>query len=99
MPTTLNGHHVEQETLNRWNADHRKYPPWQYEEQFLVQWPDRSIYNSTAPTDQREQLQGLRPGFTADLADGKTHQLREVALGNAWHLPTAIWILFLLLLG
>eukprot|EP00439_Symbiodinium_sp_Y106_P020888 s2652_g2.t1 len=96
MPSTINGYHVTPETLHRWNADQRRYPPWQYEDQFLVQWPDGS--HSTAPADLREQLQGLRPGFTTDLSDGQTHP-REVALGNAWHLPTAMWILFLLLLG
>ena len=35
-------------------------------------------------------------GYTEKLA-GDTQ--RDVALGNAWHLPTAIWILFLVLLG
>ena len=96
MPSTVDGEHVTQETLQRWNADRRRYPPWQYEEQFVVQWPDGSL--STSPVELCEQLQGLRPGFTTDLSDGQT-QPREVALGNAWHLPTAMWILFLLLLG
>ncbi|OLP93918.1 hypothetical protein AK812_SmicGene24117 [Symbiodinium microadriaticum] len=81
-------------TTHRWQDDHHRYPPWQYEEQFLVQWPDGT--SSTAPTELREQLQGLPVGYTEKLA-GDTQ--RDVALGNAWHLPTAIWILFLVLLG
>ena len=80
MPSTVDGDHVTQETLQRLNVDHRRYPPWQYEAQFLVQWPDGSL--STSPVELREQLQGLRPGFTTNLSDGQTHP-REVALGNA----------------
>ncbi|OLP97327.1 hypothetical protein AK812_SmicGene20369 [Symbiodinium microadriaticum] len=83
-------------TTQRWQDDHHRYPPWQYEEQFLVQWPDGT--SSTAPTELREQLQGLPVGYTEKLAGGDNTQ-RDVALGNAWHLPTAIWIIFLVLLG
>ena len=87
---------VSPSTTQRWQDDHHRYPPWQYEEHFLTQWPDGSF--STAPTELREQLQGLQSGYTEKLAGGD-HTQREVALGNAWHLPTAVWILFLVLLG
>ena len=80
------------EAWHRWEQDHRRYPPWQYG----VTLPDGSM--STAPVGLREQLQGLPLHYTATLDSGHETR-RSVALGNAWHLPTAIWILFLLLLG
>ena len=86
---------VSPSTTQRWQDDHHRYPPWQYEEHFLTQWPDGSF---SKPTELREQLQGLQSGYTERLAGGD-HTQREVALGNAWHLPTAIWILFLVLIG
>ena len=96
MPQTNRSRPVSPSTTQRWQDDHHRYPPWQYEEQFLTQWPDGSF--STAPTELREQLQGLQMGYTERLAGGDYTQ-RDVALGNAWHLPTAVWILFLVLLG
>ena len=96
MPQTNRSRPVSPSTTRRWQEDNHRYPPWQYEGHFLTQWPDGSF--STAPTELREQLQGLQIGYTEKLAGGDCTQ-RDVALGNAWHLPTAIWILFLLLLG
>ena len=96
MPQTNRSRPASPSTTQRWQDDHHRYPPWQYEEQFLTQWPDGSF--STAPTELREQLQGLQVGYTEGLAGGDQTQ-RDVALGNAWHLPTAVWILFLVLLG
>ena len=87
---------LSEETTKRWEDDHQRYPPWQYEDQFLVHWSDGT--SSTAPTQLREQLQGLPPGYTEDLGHNNQTK-RDIALGNAWHLPTAIWILFLILLG
>eukprot|EP00439_Symbiodinium_sp_Y106_P033998 s1782_g4.t1 len=84
------------EAWHRWEQDRRRCPPWQYESQFLVTLPDGSMF--TAPVGLREQLQGLPLNYTATLDAGNDNR-RSVALGNAWHLPTAIWILFLLLLG
>ena len=96
MPQTNRSRPASPSTTKRWQDDHHRYPPWQYEAQFLTQWPDGSF--STAPTELREQLQGLPLGYTEELAGGDQTQ-RDVALGNAWHLPTAVWILFLVLLG
>lgn len=61
-----------------------------------MQWPDGAA--SAASTALREQLQGLTPGYAESLASGAESR-RDIALGYAWHLPTAIWIVFLLLLG
>ena len=96
MLPTNRSRQLSPSTTQRWQDDHQRYPPWQYEEQFLVQWPDGT--SSTAPSELREQLQGLPVGYTEKLAEGD-HTQRDVALGNAWHLPTAIWIVFLVLLG
>ena len=96
MPQTNRSRPASPSTTQRWQDDHHRYPPWQYEEQFLTQWPDGSF--TTAPTELREQLQGLQMGYTENLAGGDYTQ-RDVALGNAWHLPTAIWIIFLVLLS
>ena len=96
MPQTNRSRPSSPSTTKRWQDDHQRYPPWQYEEQFLTQWPDGSF--STAPTELREQLQGLPVSYTEALAGGDQTQ-RDVALGNAWHLPTTVWILFLVLLG
>ncbi|CAE7939434.1 unnamed protein product [Symbiodinium sp. KB8] len=53
---------------------------------------------STAPTVVGEQLQGLPPSYTEDLANGDETR-RNIALGNAWRLPTAVWIIFLVLVA
>ena len=95
MPQTNRSRPASPSTTQRWQDDHQRYPPWQYEEQFLTQWPDGSF--TTAPTELREQLQGLQMGYTEKLAGGDSTQ-RDVALGNAWHLPTAVWIIFLVLI-
>ena len=68
MPPTNRSRPVSPSTTQRWQEDHHRYPPWQYEEQFLTQWPDGSF--STAPTELREQLQGLEMGYTERLAGG-----------------------------
>ncbi|CAE7242575.1 unnamed protein product, partial [Symbiodinium sp. KB8] len=67
-----------------------------------IDWPDvedalcpsRIVRDPYLPRPRR----GLQSGYTERLAGGD-HTQREVALGNAWHLPTAIWILFLVLIG
>ena len=96
QPRQIGSGTTSPEAWNRWEQDHRRYPPWQYESQFLVTLPDGSM--STAPAGLREQLQGLPLHYTSTLDSGDETK-RSVALGNAWHLPTAIWMLFLPLLG
>ena len=92
QPRQIGSGTTSPEAWNRWEQDHRRYPPWQYESQFLVTLPDGSM--STAPAGLREQLQGLPLHYTSTLDSGDETK-RSVALGNAWHLPTAIWMLFL----
>ena len=80
MPPTNRFRQPSPSTKQRGQADNQRYPPWQYEEQFLVHWPDGT--SSTAPTTLREQLQGLPPDYTARLANGDDTK-RDIALGNA----------------
>ena len=74
VPQTNRSRPVSPATTQRWQDDHHRYPPWQYEEHFLTQWPDGSF--STAPTELREQLQGLQIGYTERLAGG-SHATRR----------------------
>ncbi|CAE7250058.1 unnamed protein product, partial [Symbiodinium sp. CCMP2456] len=56
----------------------------------------RQITNDTHRGSMRTNFWYI--GYTESLASGDETK-RDIALGNAWHLPTAIWLLFLVLLG
>ena len=87
---------VDQATWDRWQTNHRQFPPWQYKPQYLTRYKDNE-WTTISPI-QRERLMGLPDDFTQNSKCPNSDRQRKTVLGNAWHLPTAIWLLFLLLL-
>ena len=87
---------VDQATWDRWQANNKQFPPWQYKPQYLTRHKD-SEWTTISPL-QRERLMGLPDNFTQNNKSPYSDGQRNTLLGNAWHLPTAIWLLFLLLL-
>ena len=87
------------EAMARWEQDNKRFPPWQYESDFLVQYPDETL--SVAPAELRERLMGYSGKYTEPIQEllEPTEYHRNRALANTWHLPTAVWIIFLVLLG
>ena len=85
------------DTVARWQTDHRRFGPWQYQSKYLV----TSCQGTTglAPATMREQMMGFSGSRTANMTHDHTEYHRSKALGNTWHIPTATWLLFLLLLN
>ena len=69
---------------------------WQYKPQYLTRYKDNE-WTTLSPI-QRERLMRLPDDFTQNNRCPNSDRQRNTVLGNAWHLPTAIWLLFLLLL-
>ncbi|CAE7242237.1 unnamed protein product [Symbiodinium pilosum] len=46
----------------------------------------------------REQLMGFNGQHTANMTPDKTEYHRNKALGNTWHIPSAIWLLLLMVM-
>ena len=87
---------VDQATWDRWQTNHKQFPPWQYKPQYLTRYKDNE-WTTLSPI-QRERLMGLPDDFTQNSRCPNSDRQRNTVLDNAWHLPTAIWLLFLLLL-
>ena len=92
-PNTRN---VDQATWERWEANNKQFPPWQYQPQFLTRQQDGE-WTTISPI-QRERLMGFPDNFTQNDRNPIPDRQRNIMIGNAWHLPTVIWIMFLLLL-
>lgn len=93
----------------RWQEDSYRFPPYTYDERFMITTPRGQLRRLTA--DEREVLMGYPPGYTTSLAKkmeppvGKTavmalEDLRCRALGNSFHtgavavlLDHALWSL------
>ena len=86
---------VDNETWTRWEQHHRQFPPWQYRPEYLTKH-HTGEWQPVTPL-QRERMMGFPDNYTNQPpADDRT---RNRMLGNTWHLPTAIWLLFLILLS
>ena len=85
------------DTMARWQADHRRLAPWQYQTKYLV----TSCQGTTglAPATMREQMMGFSGSHTTNMTNDPTEYHRNKALGNTSHFPTATWLLFVLLLN
>ena len=81
------------DTWQRWQADHRQFAPWQYQPKYLVRKHGHDW--QVATPEHREAMMGFPRGWTGP---HNTDRTRNTMLGNSWHVPTAMWILFLLLL-
>ena len=80
----------------RWEQGHKQFPPWQYRPQFLTR-EHEGEWQPITPI-QRERLMGFPDSYTQPTPDKPfSDRQRNSMLGNAWRLPTAIWLFFLLL--
>ena len=84
------------DTIQRWQADHRRFAPWQYQKKYLV--TDTDEHQHLAPAQMREQTMGFDGQHTANMTPDETEYRRNKALGNTWHVPSAIWLLLLLVM-
>ena len=87
--------HVDNETWQRWEDNNKQFPPWQYRPEYLTRYKDGQ-WQTVTPL-HRERMMGFPDNYTnTPPADDRT---RNSMLGNTWHVPTAIWLLFLMLLS
>ena len=84
------------DTVQRWQADNRRFAPWQYQKKYLV--TDTNERQHLAPAQMREQMMGFDGQHTANMTPDETEYRRNKALGNTWHVPSAIWLLLLLVM-
>ena len=88
---------VDQATWARWEQGQKQFPPWQYRPQYLTR-EHQADWQPITPL-QRERLMGFPDNYTQPTPEQPfDDRQRNTMLGNAWHLPTAIWLLFLLLI-
>ena len=88
-------HQVSAEAANRFEIDHRRFPPGAYEEHSLVWRQDE--WRTPSP-DERSQVMGIPPAATEAVQGSEVHRTmtRNSMLGNGFHLPS-ILALFMLL--
>ena len=87
--------HVDNETWQRWEDNNKQFPPWQYRPEYLTRYKDGQ-WQTVTPL-HRERMMGFPDNYTnTPPADDRT---RNSMLGNTWHVPTAIWLSFLMLLS
>ena len=87
--------HVDNDTWQRWEDNNKQFPPWQYRPEYLTRYKD-GHWQTVTPL-QRERMMGFPDNYTnTPPTDDRT---RNCMLGNTWHVPTAIWLLFLMLLS
>ncbi len=75
----------------------RGRPPPKYLPQYLTRHQD-GPWQPITPL-QRERLMGFPDHYTQPPNSQITDRSRNTMLGNTWHLPTAIWMLFLLFIS
>ena len=87
---------ADQATWERWQTDNRQFPPWQYQPQYLT----RQYQHEWQPITplQRERLMALPDNYTKITDQHPSTRTRNTMLGNAWHFPSGLWLLFLILL-
>ena len=88
-------HHTAEDanTMQLWQADNRRFAPWQYQDKYLVAKPDGS--RTLAPARMREQMMGFSGHHSSNMTHDPTEYHRNKSLRNPWHVPTATWLLFL----
>ena len=89
--------HVDTSTWQRWEEHGRQFAPWQYMPQYLTRH-QHGPWQPITPL-QRERLMGFPDHYTQPPHTNITDRSRNTMLGNSWRAPTAIWMLFLLLIS
>ena len=79
-----------------WQADSRRLGSWQCQIKCLV--TSSSGEQSLAPAQMREQMMGFSVQHTSAVTYDHAEYQRNKAMGNAWHVPTATWLILLILL-
>jgi len=86
---------VDDDTWQRWESNHKQFPPWQYRQEYLTKHKD-GTWQPVTPL-QRERMMGFPDDYTnTPRGDDRT---RNSMLGNTWHFLTVVWLLFLILLS
>ena len=94
---------ASQEALSRWQQDSYRFPPYVYEEKFLLTGEDGTLRK--IPADSKELLMGFKRNHTKKL-DRELYEKtpwqqsedeRQSALGNSFHTSTVALILGTLL--
>ena len=83
-------------TWERWQTNNRQFPPWQYQPQFLTR-PHEGEWQPITPL-QRERLMALPDNYTQITPQHPSTRSRNTMLGNAWHFPSALWLITILLI-
>ena len=65
------------DTIHRWQADHQRFAPWQYQHKYLVS--DADGHKHLAPANMREQMMGFDGQHTANMTPDKTEYRRNKA--------------------
>ena len=86
---------ADESTWDRWQQDNRQFPPWQYQPQFLTR-PHGGDWQPITPL-QRERITALPDHYTYITDQHPSTRSRNTMLGNAWHFPSALWLITILL--
>ena len=87
---------ADNSTWDRWQQDNRQFPPWQYQPQFLTR-KHEGDWQPITPL-QRERIMALPDHYTFITEQHPSTRSRNTMLGNAWHFPSALWLIALLLI-
>ena len=87
---------ADNSTWDRWQQDNRQFPPWQYQPQFLTR-KHEGDWQPITPL-QRERIMALPDHYTSITEQHPSTRSRNTMLGNAWHFPSALWLITLLLI-
>ena len=91
--------HSSREALERWKEDKYRFPPYTYEEKFLLLGKDGARHK--LPADSRELLMGYPKGHTKKLdrelflkkSQSEAEDARQAAIGNSFHTGTVATLL------
>ncbi|CAJ1461453.1 unnamed protein product [Effrenium voratum] len=84
----------DQETVGRWKDDLMKYPPYTYQQQYLMECKGEADKKRVASVTERERLMGYPAGYTLALhkkdptnteEEFRQQVAREAAIGNSFH--------------
>ena len=90
-PKKLKGK-MDPECRSRWLNDGRRFAPWHYDKNSMLQKEGEMIIPWA---DHKDQLHGFVKGYTG--VTGASEHDRHRLLGNSWHLQVARFVLMILL--
>eukprot|EP00435_Cladocopium_sp_Y103_P058318 s757_g20.t1 len=90
-------HQCTEEEKNRWIEDQHRFPPYQYQEKFLL--CSRAGEKRLPNVQEREVIMGFPRDYTAnclpkkDQGSVKCTDLRLTLVGNSWNVTVISWLL------